>query len=55
VDLYNTILETYPDLDWQDFVSENDRIILKDDGDGIQYISQWNTDLPLPKGCKIGK
>lgn len=55
MDLFTKIISAYPDLSEQDFMSENNRIILKDDGDGVQYIAQWNVDLPLPKGCKLGK
>jgi hypothetical protein len=55
MDIYSQILEIYPELTPNDFMSENNTIILMDDGDGIQYIAKWNIDAPIPKGLKLGK
>jgi hypothetical protein len=29
--------------------------MLKDDGDGIQYIAKWEYSKPIPDGLKLGK
>ena len=51
--LYNVIKETYPDLSDNEFFNGN--IELRDDGDGIQYISKWEYSQPIPAGLKLGK
>ena len=53
MDLYSQIKETYPDLDDAEFVFGS--IELRDDGDGIQYISKWEYSEPIPKELKLGK
>ena len=53
MDLYAKIIETYPTLTDNDFV--NGVIRLQDDGDGIQYIAEWNYSEPIPTGLKLGK
>lgn len=55
--LYEKIIAVYPELI---ITSENDQfvngtILLADDGDGINYIKEWNYSKPLPEGMKIGK
>ena len=53
MDLYSQIVAVYPetaDLDW---IAGD--ILLRDDGDGEQYIAKWNYSKPLPKGLKVGK
>jgi hypothetical protein len=47
------IKEAYPEITDAEFY--NGTIELRDDGDGIQYISQWNYSKPLPEGLEIGK
>lgn len=55
-DLFTLITETYPELTDIDFdPRHNGKILLCDDGDGVQYIAKWNLDKELPKGLKIGK
>jgi len=38
-----------------DFVPRTGSILLQDDGDGVQYIAEWNYSKPIPKGMKLGK
>lgn len=49
------IRETYPEITDNDFMPPNGSILLKDDGDGIQYIAKWEYSKPLPEGLKLGK
>ena len=53
MDLYTQIKLTYPDLDDAEFVFGS--IELRDDGDGIQYISKWEYSQPIPEGLTLGK
>ena len=58
MDLYSQIIAVYPELTIttesnEFFVGKS--IELKDDGDGIQYISKWEYSKPLPAGLKVGK
>jgi hypothetical protein len=55
MDLFTQITEAYPELTFMDFQPDFGSIGLKDDGDGIQYISKWNYSKPIPKGLKLGK
>jgi len=55
--LYEKIIAVYPELT---ITSENDEflagtILLVNDGDGIDYIKEWNYSEPLPDGMKVGK
>ena len=52
--LYDDIVEIYPDLISADFEPKGS-IELRDDGDGIQYISQWDYSKPIPDGLTLGK
>lgn len=49
------IKETYPELTDLDFDFDYGTILLKDDGDGIAYISKWEYSMPVPAGLKVGK
>ena len=53
--LYESIIETYPELeDSRSFA--NGTIILQDDGDELgAYIAKWEYSKPIPKGLKLGK
>lgn len=55
--LYEQIITTYPELaitpEKDEF--QNGSIQLKDDGDGIAYISKWNYSKPIPEGLTLGK
>ena len=57
MDLYTQITTVYPELtitkDYDPFF--NGTIRLKDDGDGVQYIAEWNYSKPIPDGLTLGK
>lgn len=53
MNLYDLIIDTYPDLSDDEFLNGN--IELRDDGDGIQYIYKWEYSKPIPAGLKLGK
>lgn len=53
--LFQQITNIYAELTDADFEPIKGSILLKDDGDGVQYIAQWNYSKPLPEGMKIGK
>jgi hypothetical protein len=54
MNLYDEIVAAYPELTSEDF--DNKGVIeLKDDGDGIQYISKWEYSQPIPEGLSLGK
>lgn len=55
MDLYSQITAVYPELTIEDFYPELKTIILKDDGDGVQYIAEWNYSKPIPEGLTLGK
>ena len=55
MDLFTEITTVYPELTNNDFMPTTGSILLKDDGDGIQYIAKWEYSQPLPKGMKVGK
>ena len=55
MDLFTQITNTYPDLTDTDFHPSSGSILLKDDGDGVQYISKWDYAQPIPEGLKLGK
>ena len=55
--LYAEIIAVYPELT---ITSESDEffkgtIVLADDGDGVNYIKEWNYSKPIPEGLKLGK
>jgi len=47
------IRKTYPEISVDEFAAGN--IELRDDGDGIQYISKWQYNKPIPDGLTLGK
>ena len=53
--LYETIIETYPELSTNDFLPHSGSILLKDDGDGVVYLAKWEYSKPIPAGLKLGK
>lgn len=54
--LYDEIVAVYPELTLSDFdLSEGNKVILADDGDGVVYIAAWNYSKPIPDGLKLGK
>lgn len=55
MNMYNKIIESYPELTDADFALATGSILLKDDGDGIVYIAKWEYTKPIPSGLKLGK
>jgi hypothetical protein len=55
MDFYSQIISKYPELKSEDFDRDFGLIMLKDDGDGIQYIAKWEYSKPIPDGIKLGK
>ena len=55
MDLFIEISTAYPELTNNDFMPTTGSILLKDDGDGIQYIYKWEYSKPIPDGLKLGK
>jgi len=55
MELWQIILDAYPELSSNDFNPVNGVIGLQDDGDGIAYIAKWEYAKPLPEGMKVGK
>ncbi len=53
--MFDSIIETYPELTNLDFHPITGSILLADDGDGVQYISKWEYSKPIPDGLKLGK
>ena len=55
MDLFTQITTAYPELTDADFMPISGTILLRDDGDGIQYIAKWEYSKPIPEGLKLGK
>jgi hypothetical protein len=55
MDFYSQIVAVYPELTANDFHPVKGTILLQDDGDGIQYIANWDYSKPIPDGLKLGK
>ena len=54
MNLYNQIIETYPEIDESFF--DKRIIVLQDDSDGVgAYIAEWNYSQPIPNGLTLGK
>ena len=49
------IISVYPELTIDDFKPQGGCISLRDDGDGVVYIKEWNYSKPIPSGMKLGK
>jgi hypothetical protein len=55
MNLWEKIVETYPELTDLDFGAFGS-IMLRDDSDGKgAYIAKWDYSKPLPDGMKVGK
>lgn len=48
-------MDFHPELTIADFRPDTGKIVLRDDGDGVPYIQEWNYDKPLPDGLSVGK
>ena len=55
MNIVETILDAYPTLNGDVFHPVTGSILLKDDGDGVVYIAEWNLNKPIPEGLKVGK
>lgn len=56
MELWQKIIEAYPELADNDFAAFTKQIVLQDDSDGIgAYIAKWEYSQPIPKGLKLGK
>lgn len=55
MDLFIQITNFYSEITDSDFDPIKGSILLKDDGDGVQYIAKWQYSKPLPEGMKVGK
>ena len=57
MNLYEKIINAYPELTDQDFTGLSNRTIwLQDDSDGIgAYIAKWEYSKPIPEGLTLGK
>jgi hypothetical protein len=55
MDLHTQITTVYPEIDISEFDPISGSILLRDDGDGIQYIAKWDYSKPIPDGLKLGK
>jgi hypothetical protein len=54
--MFDTIIANYPELENNlDEFNGLGSIVLRDDGDGIQYVARWEYSKPLPDGLKLGK
>ncbi len=53
--LWHDITAIYPELTDEDFDPKSGFINLKDDGDGIEYISKWEYSKPIPDGFTLSK
>ena len=55
MNLYNQIIEVYPELTDRDFFP-NGVITLQNDSDGVgDYIAKWEYSQPIPEGLSLGK
>lgn len=56
MELWEKIMEVYPELTDANFHHINGTILLQDDSDGQgAYIAKWEYDKPIPAGLKLGK
>ena len=56
MELWEKIVEAYPEVADNNFAMLGKEIVLQDDSDGVgAYIAKWEYSKPLPKGLKLGK
>ena len=56
MNLYDKIIEAYPELTSKDFLPIDGVISLQNDSDNLgDYITKWDYSEPIPKGLKLGK
>ena len=56
MELWQKIIEAYPELADNDYEAFIEQIILQNDSDGVgAYIKEWNYSQPIPDGLTLGK
>lgn len=56
MELWQKIVEVYPELSDNQYAAFSKKIILQDDSDGQgAYIAKWDYTKPIPDGLKLGK
>jgi hypothetical protein len=56
MELWQKIIEVYPELADDNFAIFSKEIILQNDSDGRgAYIAKWEYSKPIPEGLKLGK
>jgi len=56
MNLYEQLINAFPELALKDSKFWAESIILQDDSDGNgAYIAKWEYDKPIPAGLKLGK
>jgi hypothetical protein len=56
MNLYEQIIEAYPELTSKDFLPGIGVITLQNDSDGLgDYIKKWEYSKPIPNGLTLGK
>ena len=55
MELWEKIVEAYPETADNDYSVFSKQIHLQDDGDGVAYIAKWEYSKPIPDGLILGK
>ena len=56
MELWEQIIEAYPELADNNFSAFEKEIVLQDDADGVgAYIAKWEYSKPIPEGLFLGK
>jgi len=56
MELWEQIIEVYPELADNQYAAFTKEIKLQDDSDGIgAYIAKWDYSKPIPEGLTLGK
>jgi hypothetical protein len=56
MELWEKIIEAYPELENNNFAAFTKEIVLQDDADGVgAYIAKWEYTEPIPEGLTLGK
>jgi hypothetical protein len=56
MELWQKIIEAYPEVADNDYAAFLEQIILQDDSDGVgAYIAHWEYSKPIPEGLTLGK
>jgi hypothetical protein len=56
MELWEKIVEAYPEIADNDYAALRKEIVLQDDSDGEgAYIAEWNYSQSIPEGLELGK